>query len=145
MSKTYRLTQAQRAANSVFQAMIRLGIGANYRQILSVQGRGSGELRSTPVDVMDVGGDQWLVAPYGISNWVRNVRASGEVSLTRRHHTAKYRAEEVTGAAAVPVLRTYIRKVRVTRPYFDVTAESSQEDLLASVLTHPVFRLTPAL
>ena len=145
MSKTYRLTQAQRAANSVFQAMTRLGIGANYRQILSVQGRRSGELRSTPVDVMDVGGDQWLVAPYGISNWVRNVRASGEVSLTRRHHTAKYRAEEVTGAAAVPVLRTYIRKVRVTRPYFDVTAESSQEDLLTSVLTHPVFRLTPAL
>ncbi|MGD0219844.1 MAG: nitroreductase/quinone reductase family protein [Acidimicrobiales bacterium] len=67
--------------------MTRLGIGANYRHILTVRGRRTGEVRSTPVDVMDLAGNRWLVAPYGISNWVRNVRVSGEVSLTRRRHT----------------------------------------------------------
>jgi hypothetical protein len=87
MAKTYRLTPAQRAANSVFRMMTRLGIGANYRHILTVRGRRTGEVRSTPVDVMDLAGNRWLVAPYGISNWVRNVRVSGEVSLTRRRHT----------------------------------------------------------
>jgi hypothetical protein len=75
-------------------------------------------------------------------HWVRNVRASGEVSLTRSQHTARYRAEEVTGTGAVPVLRTYIRKVRVTRPYFDATGDSSDGELLAEIPRHPVFRLT---
>ena len=88
---------------------------------------------------MDIAGHKWLVAPYGVSNWVRNVRAAGEVSLTRRRHTERYRAEEVTGVGAVPVLRTYIGKVRVTRPYFDATAGSSEEELLAEVPRHPVF------
>ncbi len=143
MAKTYRLTPAQRIANSVFRTMTRLGIGAHYRQILTARGRKTGALRSTPVDVMDLAGSQWLVAPYGTSNWVRNVRASGEVFLTRRRHTERFRAEEVTGSAAVPALRTYISKVRVTRPYFDATAESSEEELLAEVPEHPVFRLTP--
>jgi deazaflavin-dependent oxidoreductase (nitroreductase family) len=142
MAKSYRLTPAQRAANAVFRTMTRLGIGAEYRQILTVRGRKTGELRSTPVDVMDIAGDKWLVAPYCTSNWVRNVRASGEVSLTRSQHTARYRAEEVTGTGAVPVLRTYIRKVRVTRPYFDATADSSDGELLAEIPRHPVFRLT---
>ena len=142
MAKTYRLTSAQRAANAVFGTMTRLGIGAGYRRILTVRGRKTGQLRSTPVDVVDIAGHEWLVAPYGVSNWVRNVRAAGEVSLTRRQHTERYRAEEVTGVGAVPVLRTYIGKVRVTRPYFDATAGSSEEELLAEVTSHPVFRLT---
>ena len=142
MAKTYRLTSAQRAANAVFGTMTRLGIGAGYRRILTVRGRKTGQPRSTPVDVMDIAGHKWLVAPYGVSNWVRNVRAAGEVSLTRRQRTERYRAEEVAGVGAVPVLRTYIGKVRVTRPYFDAAAGSSEEELLAEVPRHPVFRLT---
>lgn len=142
MAKTYRLTSAQRAANAVFGTMTQLGIGAGYRRILTVRGRKTGQLRSTPVDVMDIAGYKWLVAPYGVSSWVRNVRAAGEVSLTRRQHTERYRAEEVTGLGAVPVLRMYIGKVRVTRPYFDATAGSSEEELLVEVPRHPVFRLT---
>lgn len=142
MAKTYRLTSAQRAANAVFGTMTRLGTGAGYRRVLTVRGRKTGQLRSTPVDVMDIAGHKWLVAPYGVSNWVRNVRAAGEVSLARRQHTERYRAEEVTGVGAVPVLRAYIAKVRVTRPYFDATAGSSEEELLAEVPRHPVFRLT---
>ena len=50
----------------------------------------------------------------------------------------------MTGTTAVPVLHTYISKVRVTRPYFDASAESSEEELLAEVPEHPVFRLTQA-
>ena len=37
MAKTYRLTPAQHAANAVFRAMTRLGIGAEYRQVLSAR------------------------------------------------------------------------------------------------------------
>jgi hypothetical protein len=88
---------------------------------------------------MDVGGSQWLVAPSRVSNWVRNVRAPDEVTLTRRQQTDKYRANEVIDTGAVPVLRAYIKGVRVTRPYFEATPDSSDDELLAELRVHPVF------
>jgi len=93
---------------------------------------------------MDVGGNQWLVAPYGVSDWVRDTRASDEVTLSRRGYTESFHAEEVSGTMAVAVLRTYISMVRINRPYFDATAEATEGDLLAELPGHPVFRLTPA-
>lgn len=54
---------------------------AKYRYVLTVQGRKSGLARSTPVDVMEVDGPRWPVAPYGAVNWVTNVRAAGQVEL----------------------------------------------------------------
>ena len=39
------------------------------------------------------------------------------------------------------MLRDYLRKVRVVRPYFDVTPESPLEAFAAEASRHPVFRL----
>jgi F420H(2)-dependent quinone reductase len=75
MAKTYRLTTAQRAANKVFGFLAERGLGVDYRYLLSVRGRTTGKIRSTPVDVMQDGDCRWLVAPYGAVNWVRNLRA----------------------------------------------------------------------
>lgn len=69
--------------------------------------------------------------------------AFDEVALTRRQHTDKYRAEEVTDTKAVPVLRAYLKGVRVTRPCFDATPDSSDDELFAELPVHPVFRPTP--
>ena len=75
MTKTYRITPITRVANGIFSVMTRRGRGANYRYILTVEGRKSGVAKSTPVDVMEVDGQRWLVAPYGEVNWVKNARA----------------------------------------------------------------------
>ena len=56
---------AQRLANALYAGLTRHGRGAGYRHLLSVPGRRSGEVRSTPVDVMHVDGSRWVVAPYG--------------------------------------------------------------------------------
>ncbi len=50
---------------------------------------------------------------------------------------------ELEPAAAVPVLREYYRLGRVTRPFFDVSLESSDEEWLAEAPRHPVFGLGP--
>ncbi|WP_160148737.1 hypothetical protein [Amycolatopsis alkalitolerans] len=39
------------------------------------------------------------------------------------------------------MLRQYLREVPVIQPYFDVRAESPDEDIAAEVRLHPVFRL----
>jgi nucleotide-binding universal stress UspA family protein len=57
MAKTYQLGRFTRLINWVFGGMTRLGVGASYREVLTVRGRKSGQLRSTPVgaDMLEVG------------------------------------------------------------------------------------------
>lgn len=141
MTRTYRLDVGQRLANRWFTFLTKYGLGARYRHILTVAGRTSGLPRSTPVDVMTLDGVRWLVAPYGVTNWVRNVRAAGRVSLRRGRSNERLRAEEVDAAAAVAPIRLYIRTVRVTRSYWEVGPDSSDTQIAAVVGDHPVFRL----
>jgi deazaflavin-dependent oxidoreductase (nitroreductase family) len=143
MAKTYRLSPGARLINSLFRALTRLGLRASYRHILTVLGRKTGQLYSTPVDILERDDQRWLVAGYGPTNWVRNVRAAGEVTLSRGRQSERFRVEEGDRQAAVPVLRTYMREIRVTPPYFDASPDSGDEDVAAEVPRHPVFRLIP--
>jgi deazaflavin-dependent oxidoreductase (nitroreductase family) len=102
MAKTYRLNFGARLIDSVFRLMTRFGLGASYRQILTVPGRKAGRLYSTPVDVIDVGGDHWLVAGYGPVGWVRNARAAGEVTLSRGSTSERFGIEEATAQGGDP-------------------------------------------
>jgi deazaflavin-dependent oxidoreductase (nitroreductase family) len=145
MAKTYRLSPGTRSINSLFRGLTRLGLGASYRHILTVPGRKSGRLYSTPVDVIELADQRWLVAGYGPTNWVRNVRAAGEVTLSRGRQSQRFRVEEADRPAAVPVLRTYMREIRVTRPYFDASPDSADEDVAAELPRHAVFRLIPVV
>jgi deazaflavin-dependent oxidoreductase (nitroreductase family) len=143
MAKTYRLNLGARLINSVFGLMTRFGLGASYRYILTVPGRKTGRLYSTPVDVIQVGGERWLVAGYGPVSWVRNARAAGEVTLSRRGRAERFGIDEATAETAIPVLRAYIAEIKVTRPYFDANPVSPDDSVAAELKRHAVFRLTP--
>jgi deazaflavin-dependent oxidoreductase (nitroreductase family) len=108
-----------------------------------VPGRKSGRLYSTPVDVIELGGDRWLVAGYGPTSWVRNARAAGEVTLGRGGHLERFKVEEAGGEQAVRVLRKYIAEIRVTRQYFDARPDSPDDAVAAELPRRAVFRLIP--
>lgn len=144
MGKSYHPSAGARLVNGVFSTMVRLGLGKDYRYILTVPGRKTGTPHSVPVDVMGDGAQRWLVAPYGVTNWVRNARAAGQVTLRRGGHRETLRVIEVPVAERVPVLRQYLREVPVTRRYFDVTAASSDKQWIREAHRHPVFRLAGA-
>jgi deazaflavin-dependent oxidoreductase (nitroreductase family) len=143
MAKTYRLSPGTRLINLLFRGLTRLGVGASYRHILTVPGRKTGRLYSTPVDIIELEDQRWLVAGYGPTSWVRNVRAAGEVTLSRGLHSDRFEVEEVPPATAVPVLRRYMSEIRVTRAYFDANPDSTDEAIAAELPRHPVFRLVP--
>jgi len=143
MAKTYKVSFGTRLINWMFRLMTRLGMGASYRYILTVRGRRTGRLYSTPVDAMDLGGSRWLVAGYGPASWVRNALASGEVTLSRGGRSEKFEVDAVGANEAVPVLRKYMAAIRVTRSYFDATPDSSDEVVASELSTHPVLRLRP--
>jgi deazaflavin-dependent oxidoreductase (nitroreductase family) len=144
MAKAYRRHLGTRLTNWWFRTLTKLGLGAAYRHILTVPGRKTGQPHSTPVDVIEVGGDRWLVAGYGPANWVLNIRAHGEVTLSRGGHSGTHKVEEAGADDAIPVLRKYIAEIRVTRPYFDASPNSSDETIAAELSRHAVFRLIPS-
>ena len=141
MAKTYRLGRTNRLINLLFRALTRLGIGAPYRHILTVTGRKTGRVYSTPVDVIELDGSRYLVAGYGPAGWVRNTRAARKVTLSRGRRTARFDVVEPELQQAIPVLRKYIAEIRVARAYFDAEADSPDDAIAAELQRHAVFRL----
>ena len=145
MARAYRLGPARKAVNVLVATMLRLGVGGKSTYLLSTTGRRTGRTRTKPVTLVEGDGKRWLVSPYGEVGWVHNVRALPEVSLQRGRTTEPLHAEEVGAQAAGPVLRRYVRQVRVTAPFFDARAEDPEQTFAAEALRHPVFRLTERL
>ncbi len=131
----------RRALNSLVRPLARVGLTGPRTHLLTVPGRTTGRLWSTPVSIVEERGERWLVAPYGDRNWVRNARAAGWVELRRGRRHERLDIEELSSEAAVPVLRRYYELGRVTRPFFDVRLESTDQEWLAEAPRHPVFRL----
>ena len=63
----------KRVFNPVVNGLTKLGISVWGSRELRVRGRTSGEMRSTPVNLLTVDGTQYLVAPRGITQWVKNL------------------------------------------------------------------------
>jgi deazaflavin-dependent oxidoreductase (nitroreductase family) len=139
--RPYRKSVWRRGLNALVRPLAKLGLAGRSTHVLTVPGRESGRLWSTPVSIVRDGDGRFLVAPYGERNWVKNARAAGWVELQRGRRRERLVVEEVDAAEAVPVLREYYRHFRVTRPFFDVTLESSDEDWLAEAQSRPAFRL----
>src|SRR5437764_14308370 len=79
--------------NRLVAGLTRMGISVMGSRVLEVRGRKSGEWRHTPVNLLTFEGERYLVAPRGTTQWVRNLRASGEGRLR-----VGWRLEEFTAA-----------------------------------------------
>src|SRR5581483_1913894 len=88
----------------------RLGISVWGSRILRVRGRTSGEWRQTPVNLLTVGGRRYLVAPRGVTQWVRNLRVAGGGELMLGRRTERFVATEVADADKDDILRAYLRR-----------------------------------
>jgi len=73
--------------NRAVRRLTLMGVSVLGSRELRVKGRTSGQWRSTPVNLLTIEGVQYLVAPRGVTQWVRNLRASGytgELRVGRR-------------------------------------------------------------
>ena len=129
--------------NPLVAGLTRMGVGVYGSRVLEVRGRKSGEWRRTPVNLLAVDGVEYLVAPRGHTQWVRNLRASGAGRLRLGRRVQEFTAVEVEGEPKLPVLRAYLKRWawEVGRFFGDVSAKSSDEELSQVAPDHPVFRL----
>lgn len=132
--------------NRIVRRLTRLGLSVRGSRELRVRGRVTGEWRSTPVNLLTVEGRQYLVAPRGVTQWVRNVRAAGGGELRLGRRVEAFRAEELADADKAAVLRPYLRLWKAeTGVFFDgLDADATDAELVAAGPKHPVFRILPA-
>ena len=129
--------------NRLVAWLTRRGLSVWGSRILEVRGRRSGEWRSTPVNLHVVDGTTYLVAPRGITQWVRNLRASGAGRLRLGRRAQTFTATEVPPAETAAILRAYLRrwKWEVGQFFEGVGPDATDEELVAIAGRHPVFRL----
>jgi F420H(2)-dependent quinone reductase len=159
MPKPYRVGLFVRSNNAVMRSLIRAGVRIGTFAVLTVPGRRTGRPVHVPLVVFSRGGNRYLVASYGVVNWVQNLRAAdGRAELRRGHTTEKIVAVEMRPEQAGPILRFSLHTgppgvprliVGIFRrffvlPYLDVDMSSSGEDFARSAVGHPVFLVQTA-
>jgi deazaflavin-dependent oxidoreductase (nitroreductase family) len=159
MAKPYRVTAFVRFNNAVIAALVRRGMPMASFALLTVRGRKSGRPIATPITLFAYEGQPYLIAAYGIVNWVRNLRAAGgAATLTSGRRTRQIHASELTPQAAARILQASVRSgppgiprpiFHVYRrffvlPYLNVTPDASLEAFEREARTHPVFLVQSA-
>jgi deazaflavin-dependent oxidoreductase (nitroreductase family) len=129
--------------NRLVAALTRIGISVYGSRVLEVKGRKSGEWRRTPVNLLRLDGVEYLVAPRGHTQWVKNLRATPEGRLRVGRRLQPFTAVELGDDEKPAVLRAYLKKWKFEVGVFfgGVGPDSSDEELRRIAPDHPVFRL----
>jgi hypothetical protein len=128
-------------ANRLNVPLLRRGFGPGPQRLLSVPGRSTGLLRTTPVAIVEIDGHRYIVAGWETSDWVRNARAAGLGMIGRGRHVERVRLTELPVNERLPILREFARNVRGGRAFLTVRADASDDDFARASANHPTFRL----
>jgi deazaflavin-dependent oxidoreductase (nitroreductase family) len=143
MAKTYHVNVADRMENALLMTLLRAGVKMGTTSLLTVRGRTSGQPHTVPVVLVEQDGQRWLVAPYGVVQWVRNIRAAGTAMLTRGRRSETISVTELPAQEAAPVLKQYLLHVSAgVRSYFDARKDAPLEAFEREAPRHPVFQIT---
>ena len=134
----------RRIFNPLVNLLMRLGISVYGSRILAVRGRKTGAWRTTPVNLLEYDRQQYLVAPRGVTQWVRNVRAGSQAELRLGSRRRPILLAEVHDTDKLDVLRAYLRKWRweVGQFFEGVGPDASDDEIRRIAPNHPIFRLT---
>jgi deazaflavin-dependent oxidoreductase (nitroreductase family) len=129
--------------NRAVAGLTRVGISVAGSRVLEVRGRKSGEWRRTPVNVLTQDGVRYLVSPRGHSQWVRNIRVSGQGRLLLGRRSESISVTELPDDEKPALLRAYLKrwKWEVGAFFGGVGPDSSDEELRRIAPDHPVFRI----
>jgi deazaflavin-dependent oxidoreductase (nitroreductase family) len=130
--------------NRAIAWLTRRGLSVWGSRVLAVRGRKSGEWRRTPVNLLDVGTDRYLVAPRGHVQWTHNMRAAGGGQLLLGRKVEEFTATEMADDDKPELLRAYLKRWKLEVGVFfgGVGPDSTDEELRAIAPKHPVFLIT---
>lgn len=130
--------------NRAFGFLAGLGIAPSFIYLLEVRGRKSGKLYSTAINLLEIDGRKFLVAPRGRTQWVRNAEAAGEVTL-KRGSRREYRLRVLADSEKPEVLKTYLTNYKgAVGRFFRIPPAAPVEEFAKIAAGYPVFELTAA-
>ena len=137
-----RPTAFEAAFNRLVGWLVGLGLMPANFYLLEVPGRKSGRTYSTPVDLLSHAGRTYLVAPRGETQWVRNARASGAVTLRRGRAAERHALRELGDDEKPEVLKAYLDTYkRQVQRFFPLEAGSPVAAFRPLTARYPAFEL----
>ena len=135
----------RRLVNRAVRVGVRLGRDIDGVQALEVRGRRTGMVRRTPVKVVEVDAERYVVSLNGSSGWVCNLRAPKAARLRLGRRVQDVLATEVADPEKRPAVRAYL--MAATRPQtrrrLEWAAESTPDAAARRGAAEvPVFRQT---
>src|SRR5436305_975050 len=113
MTRYIEPKSATNVFNQLVAGLTRLGVSVWGSRVLAVRGRKSGEWRTTPVNLLTIDGVRYLVAPRGLTQWVRNLRAAGAGELRLGRRVEAFTTTEVADADKPAILRAYLKRWKI--------------------------------
>ena len=137
-------------ATWILTGLLRIGIPMGPMILLTVRGRKSGKMRTTPVDLFQRENRSFLVSTHRqeSSNWVKNLREAGEGTLTRGLNRRSIKVVELPPDAAGRVLQEVLGPRLaspvggvVLRRTFSLAPDAPLEEFVRAAESHPVFEI----
>src|SRR5450432_3206971 len=118
---------------------LRAGLKIGSQHLLSIAGRTTGKLRSTPVSIVTVDSRRYVVAALADVDWVRNARAASVGELARGRVRESVHIVELPVDERPPILLEFLQQVPGGVRFFGLA--SDPEVLVSQADRYPVFRI----
>jgi deazaflavin-dependent oxidoreductase (nitroreductase family) len=106
---------------SLFSPILKFLLAARvpmgFNGLITIRGRKSGLPRTTPVAIIEVSGRRWIWAPWGEVHWVRNLRAAGRATITKRGRKEEVTATELDQTERVGFFRDILGPLAKSIPF----------------------------
>jgi deazaflavin-dependent oxidoreductase (nitroreductase family) len=133
--------------NRVIILLQRMGLAFLTFHLLSVRGRRSGRIRTTPVSPFTVDGRRYVLS-VGATEWVKNARAAGTGVLSRGRHQQRVALVELPPEEREAVVRQFpvqvpggvqfFVRIGLVRPPVDADAFAEAAPRLAAFRIDPL-------
>jgi len=135
--------------NPIARRVLKAGALLGPNALITIRGRKSGEPRTTPVALVEIDGHRWIIGTFGETNWVRNLRAAGEATVSVGKRREQVKAAELIGEDRVSffrdVLTPYVKRLRIGTLLLAVLgARDIVDNPAAAAEKRPVFELRAA-
>src|SRR5690242_6860285 len=127
--------------------LLKAGEPLGFNGLLTIRGRTSGVPRTTPIAIIEVDGRRWVWAPWGGSQWVRNLRAAGQATITVHRREEHVRAIELDQAQRETWFRDTLaplaRSMRGGMWFILTVDQTDLDDPVEAAQGRAVFELLP--
>ena len=142
--RVVKVKPMERFLNALYGISVRLGLAFSHNYLVEAVGRKSGRVFRTPVNLLEMNGRSYLVAPRGDTSWVKNARAAGSLVLLKGAYRESFQLRELPDDEKPPIIKEFLdRYAAAVGRFYEVPKGSPVEAFREIAPSKPVFELIP--